>query len=96
MGKSALAKEEWKKTTNPETGKRAFFEHFVGKNFRLVVLNDGSQEVWKTGNELGSDLSGALGIEGFMDGIFNAGVEMDHSDSAYVTKPGSNPRDSQV
>jgi len=92
LGKSVQAKHEWKKTTNPETGKHVFFVHKVGKNFKMVVLNDGSQEIWNTtGDELGAELSGALGMNGFTGDVFNGetGIAVDHTDSAYIKKPNS-------
>lgn len=89
LGKSVQAKAEWKKTTNPETGKHIFFEYPVSKNFKLVVLNDGSQEIWNTtGDELGAELSESLGMNGFTGDAFNGdtGIAVDYSDGAYTQK----------
>jgi len=89
LGKSVQAKEQWKKSTNPETAKHVFFEHKVSRNFLLRVLNDGSQEIWNTtGDELAAELGAALGIHGLKDDP----ASVDHSDNSYAAAAASAAR----
>ncbi len=64
----------------------------MADDLRIVVLNDGSQEVWCTGGaELREDLATALGVIGFVSGtpsLSEVGVSISncqkkYSDDAY-------------
>ena len=72
LGKAAQAKQQWQElpiTAKPSRtmAKHVFFMWNVTKRFQLVVLNDGTQEVWNTtGDELNDGLAQSLGLAGFV------------------------------
>lgn len=80
LGKAAQAKQQWQElpiaskpgstsstSVTRTMAKQVFFIWNVTKRFQLVVLNDGTQEVWNTtGDELHDGLAQSLGLAGFV------------------------------
>lgn len=85
LGKAAQAKSQWAHAKFKEYAKHVFFEWRVTHHVKLVVLNDGTQEIWNTtGDELGEDLSKALGLEGFTGHAFNSTTTFNSENSNNV------------
>ena len=71
LGKAAQAREAFK--SDPRQPKHVYFAWKVAHGFRLVVLNDGTSELWNTGGtELARDVNEALGQAGFVVQVGNA------------------------